>query len=82
MDVVGTPNEEFLSKIQSDEARNYIRNLPKTPRKDFKKLFPNASPAAIDLLEQTLNLDPDHRLEIVLSVHLFVFFLPNRCDAT
>ncbi|VDM43373.1 unnamed protein product [Toxocara canis] len=61
MDVVGTPNEEFLSKIQSDEARNYIRNLPKTPRKDFKKLFPNASPAAIDLLEQTLNLDPDHR---------------------
>lgn len=61
MNVVGTPNEEFLSKIQSDEARNYIRNLPKTPRKDFKKLFPNASPAAIDLLEKTLNLDPDYR---------------------
>lgn len=61
MNVVGTPNEEFLSKIQSDEARNYIRNLPKTPRKDFKKLFPSASSDAIDLLERTLNLDPDYR---------------------
>ncbi|KAK6111213.1 Mitogen-activated protein kinase pmk-1 [Brugia pahangi] len=61
MNVVGTPNEEFLSKIQSDEARNYIRNLPKTPRKDFKRLFPSASPDAIDLLERTLNLDPDYR---------------------
>lgn len=61
MNVVGTPNEEFLLKIQSDEARNYIRNLPKTPRKDFKKLFPSASPDAIDLLERTLNLDPDYR---------------------
>ena len=27
MGVVGTPNEEFMAKIQSDEARNYIRYL-------------------------------------------------------
>ncbi|PIO62159.1 hypothetical protein TELCIR_16299 [Teladorsagia circumcincta] len=25
MNIVGTPNEEFLAKIQSEEARNYIR---------------------------------------------------------
>uniref|UniRef100_A0A0N5AQZ7 mitogen-activated protein kinase n=1 Tax=Syphacia muris TaxID=451379 RepID=A0A0N5AQZ7_9BILA len=61
MNVVGTPDEEFLSKIQSDEARSYIRNLPKTPRKDFRKLFPSASPEAVDLLEKTLSLDPDQR---------------------
>ncbi|CAD6192868.1 unnamed protein product [Caenorhabditis auriculariae] len=61
MSVVGTPDEEFLSKISSEEARNYIRNLPKMPRRDFKKLFSQASPAAIDLLEKMLNLDPDYR---------------------
>ncbi|XGW31474.1 hypothetical protein V3C99_009995 [Haemonchus contortus] len=61
MNIVGTPDEEFLAKIQSEEARNYIRNLPKMPRKDFKKLFATASPAAIDLLEKMLQLDPDYR---------------------
>ncbi|VDD96803.1 unnamed protein product [Enterobius vermicularis] len=61
MNVVGTPDEEFLSKIQSDDARSYIRNLPKMPRKDFRKLFPSASPEAVDLLERTLSLDPDQR---------------------
>ncbi|PAV83701.1 hypothetical protein WR25_26620 [Diploscapter pachys] len=61
MNIVGTPNNEFLSKIQSEEARNYIRNLPQMPRRDFRRLFVNASPAAIDLLEKMLQLDPDYR---------------------
>ncbi|RCN38264.1 kinase domain protein [Ancylostoma caninum] len=61
MNVVGTPNEEFLAKIQSEEARNYIRNLPKMPRKDFRRLFSTASAAAVDLLEKMLQLDPDYR---------------------
>ncbi|GMT26003.1 hypothetical protein PFISCL1PPCAC_17300, partial [Pristionchus fissidentatus] len=61
MEVVGTPDESFLAKIQSEEARNYIRNLPQMPRKSFPSLFRNASVAAIDLLEKMLHLDPDMR---------------------
>ncbi|CAJ0570095.1 unnamed protein product, partial [Mesorhabditis spiculigera] len=61
MSIVGTPSEEFLAKIQSEEARNYIRNLPRMPRKDFKQIFPSATPDAISLLEAMLNLDPDRR---------------------
>ncbi|KAK6016726.1 kinase domain protein, partial [Ostertagia ostertagi] len=63
MNIVGTPNEEFLAtKFKSEEARKRTcRNLPKMPRKDFKKLFATASPAAIDLLEKMLQLDPDYR---------------------
>uniref|UniRef100_A0A8R1DP73 mitogen-activated protein kinase n=1 Tax=Caenorhabditis japonica TaxID=281687 RepID=A0A8R1DP73_CAEJA len=61
MSVVGTPDEEFLKKISSEEARNYIRNLPKMPRRDFKRLFAQATPQAIDLLEKMLHLDPDRR---------------------
>lgn len=65
MNIVGTPSEDFLLKVQSEEARNYIRNLPYMPRKDFRQLFPTASPSAIDLLERMLVLDPDHRISVV-----------------
>uniref|UniRef100_A0A914VC86 mitogen-activated protein kinase n=1 Tax=Plectus sambesii TaxID=2011161 RepID=A0A914VC86_9BILA len=61
MSLVGTPDDTLLAKIQSEEARNYIRNLPKMPRKDFKVFFSQASPEAVDLLEKTLSLDPDNR---------------------
>ncbi|CAJ0570091.1 unnamed protein product, partial [Mesorhabditis spiculigera] len=64
MGVVGTPNEEFLSKIQSEEARNYIKNLPRMPRQSFSVLFPNASPDAVNLLERMLVLDPDRRITV------------------
>jgi len=61
MNVVGTPDDELFDKIQSEDARNYIKNLTKQPGKDFAKFFANASPAAVDLLKRTLNLDPDKR---------------------
>ncbi|KAI1714600.1 protein kinase domain-containing protein [Ditylenchus destructor] len=61
MNVCGTPSEEFLSKISSEEARNYIRNMPRVHRKDFRQYFPEATTEAVDFLEKTLNLDPDYR---------------------
>lgn len=63
MNVCGTPSDEFLARISSEEARNYIRNVPPIPRKDFKSFFSSASPLAIDFLERTLNLDPVMRWE-------------------
>ncbi|KAI6181181.1 Mitogen-activated protein kinase [Aphelenchoides besseyi] len=64
MNVCGTPSEEFLARISSEEARNYIRNVPTMQRKDFKTYFANASPEAIDFLERTLNLDPELRISV------------------
>ena len=71
MNVVGTPNEEFLEKIQSEDARTYIRSLPRMPRKDFRHFFSNASPEAVNMLENMLNLDPDYRL----ASHSIFFYL-------
>uniref|UniRef100_A0A0N5BCS9 mitogen-activated protein kinase n=1 Tax=Strongyloides papillosus TaxID=174720 RepID=A0A0N5BCS9_STREA len=65
MSVVGTPSEEFLEKISSEEAKNYIRNMKKMPRKNFKELFSEANDYAVDFLEKVLNLDPDYRLTAV-----------------
>ncbi|VDP11437.1 unnamed protein product, partial [Soboliphyme baturini] len=38
MDVVGTPSDEVLQKMQSEEARCYIMSLPKHMKKDFSTL--------------------------------------------
>jgi len=58
----GTPTPETLSKITSDEARNYIKSLPKMEKKNFNEVFKGASPLAIDLLEKMLELDTDKRI--------------------
>uniref|UniRef100_UPI00398F3EB5 mitogen-activated protein kinase 12-like n=1 Tax=Pristiophorus japonicus TaxID=55135 RepID=UPI00398F3EB5 len=62
MKVTGTPGPDFIQKLESIEARQYIRTLPKIKKKDFTSLFPNASPLAVDLLEKMLVLDADKRL--------------------
>ncbi|XP_059078748.1 mitogen-activated protein kinase 14-like isoform X1 [Tigriopus californicus] len=58
----GTPNEETLGKITSDEARNYITSLHKMEKKNFHDYFRGANPLAIDLLEKMLELDADKRI--------------------
>uniref|UniRef100_A0A8C4SSH6 mitogen-activated protein kinase n=1 Tax=Erpetoichthys calabaricus TaxID=27687 RepID=A0A8C4SSH6_ERPCA len=62
MRVTGVPDTDFIQKLESPEAKNYIKSLPSFPRKDFTQLFPRASPAAVDLLEKMLVLDAEKRL--------------------
>jgi len=58
----GTPSEETLNKITSEEARNYIRSLPHMERKNFSEFFKGANPMAIDLLQKMLEVDADNRI--------------------
>lgn len=62
MEILGTPNDEFMKKISSESARNYIKSLKVMKRRDFKEVFRGASPLAIDLLEKMLELDADKRI--------------------
>ncbi|XP_021942325.1 mitogen-activated protein kinase 14B-like isoform X1 [Zootermopsis nevadensis] len=62
MEILGTPHEEFMQKISSESARNYIQSLPPLKKKDFKDVFKGANPLAIDLLEKMLELDADKRI--------------------
>jgi len=61
MQLLGTPSDAVLSKIRSEDARNYIKNLPKLPRQDCAEYFAMASPIAQDLLTRMLDFDPDKR---------------------
>lgn len=62
--ILGTPNEETLSRIGSPRAQEYVRNLPFMPKKPFPALFPNANPDALDLLDKMLAFDPSSRISV------------------
>eukprot|EP00058_Branchiostoma_floridae_P028122 XP_002613613.1 hypothetical protein BRAFLDRAFT_93656 [Branchiostoma floridae] len=62
MELVGTPDQEFLQKISSESARSYVESLPKQSKKDFRGYFCGANPDAVDLLDKMLILDTDKRL--------------------
>jgi p38 MAP kinase len=64
MKLTGTPDQQLLAKLTSDEARRFIDSLPACPKKDFKKVFEGHNPVAIDLLEKMLQLDPDQRIGV------------------
>ncbi|PYH74336.1 mitogen-activated serine/threonine-protein kinase SLT2 [Aspergillus vadensis CBS 113365] len=61
---LGTPNEETLSRIGSPRAQEYVRNLPFMPKIPFQRLFPNANPDALDLLDRMLAFDPTSRISV------------------
>lgn len=61
---LGTPNEETLSRIGSPRAQDYVRNLPFMPKLPFQRLFPNANPDALDLLDRMLAFDPSSRISV------------------
>lgn len=62
--ILGTPNEETLSRIGSPRAQEYVRNLPFMPKKPFPVLFPNANHDALDLLDKMLAFDPSSRISV------------------
>ncbi|KAG8042431.1 hypothetical protein G9C98_005065 [Cotesia typhae] len=46
MEVLGTPRDEFMLKISSESAKNYIQSLPPLKKKSFKEVFRGANPLA------------------------------------
>ncbi len=53
-----------LAYIHNDLALEVIHSIGYQPPRDFQKLFPGASPVAIDLLVQMLQFDPARRITV------------------
>lgn len=64
LQILGTPNEQTLSRIGSSRAQEYVRNLPFMPKRSFQVLFPSANPDALDLLDRMLAFDPSSRITV------------------
>lgn len=57
--VIGTPSPEDIGAI--GKANEYIKTLGEIKPKELKKLFPEADPAALDLLKEMLKFNPKQR---------------------
>nr|CAI5843391.1 unnamed protein product [Callosobruchus analis] len=80
MEILGTPNDEFMQKVTSESARNYIKSLPVIPKKDLHTYIVGANPLAIDLLSLMLELDSEKRItaeQALAHAYLAAYADPN-----
>ena len=61
IEVLGTPSEEDLACISNEQAVQFLRQLPVKPKRPWTEVFPQATPAALELLSQMLIFDPSKR---------------------
>ncbi|XP_058091949.1 mitogen-activated protein kinase homolog NTF3 [Magnolia sinica] len=64
INVLGSMAEADLLFIDNPKARKYIKSLPYSPGTPFGRLYPNANPLAIDLLQKMLVFDPSKRISV------------------
>ncbi|XP_070764139.1 mitogen-activated protein kinase 12 [Enoplosus armatus] len=73
MKVTGTPTQDFISKLESEDAKSYIKSLPKVEKKDLQKVFSTTNPQAVSVLERMLLLDPESRVTAAEALTLPYF---------
>eukprot|EP00658_Telonema_sp_P-2_P015050 TRINITY_DN15762_c0_g1_i1.p1 TRINITY_DN15762_c0_g1~~TRINITY_DN15762_c0_g1_i1.p1 ORF type:complete len:147 (-),score=28.20 TRINITY_DN15762_c0_g1_i1:133-573(-) len=56
LDVLGTPTQAQICKVQDRQARQMLEKLRPRPPVDFEKLFPSADSQALDLVRKMLSL--------------------------
>uniref|UniRef100_A0A8D3C8R7 mitogen-activated protein kinase n=1 Tax=Scophthalmus maximus TaxID=52904 RepID=A0A8D3C8R7_SCOMX len=61
MKITGKPTPEFTSKLISEDAKSYIKSLPKLEKKDLHTVFSTTNPQAVSVLERMFLLDPESR---------------------
>ncbi|PSR90004.1 Mitogen-activated protein kinase [Actinidia chinensis var. chinensis] len=63
-ELLGSPEDSDLGFLRSENARKYVKQLPRVPKQPFSHKFPDVSPIAIDLAERMLVFDPSKRITV------------------
>lgn len=67
-ELLGTPPEEVISTIMSENTLRFVRSLPRRPRVPLATKFAGCEPEVIDLLEKMLIFDPRARITAAESL--------------
>ncbi|KAK4717845.1 hypothetical protein R3W88_016183 [Solanum pinnatisectum] len=79
--LLGTPTESDLSFLRNEDAKRYVRQLPRHPRQQLAKVFPHVNPLAIDLVDKMLTLDPTRRITVEEALaHPYLTKLHDAAD--
>ncbi|CDI78657.1 CMGC kinase, MAPK family, putative [Eimeria praecox] len=62
--VLGTPTEEEIEALESNEAKQYIRTFPPKEAHDLAERFSASSPEALNLLKRMLVFNPKRRISV------------------
>ncbi|XMA16556.1 hypothetical protein WAI453_009347 [Rhynchosporium graminicola] len=62
-ELLGTPPDDVIHTIASENTLRFVQSLPKRERQPLKDKFRMADPLAIDLLEDMLVFDPRKRVK-------------------
>jgi len=68
MKSLGTPSPEDLACIMNEKARAYIQSLPATAPESFARRYPQANPAALNLMSQLLTFNPTRRPNVDIAL--------------
>ncbi|TKY67275.1 Mitogen-activated protein kinase 3 [Spatholobus suberectus] len=71
-ELLGTPTDADLGLVKNEDARRYIRQLPQYPRQPLAQVFPHVHPAAIDLVDKMLTVDPTKRITGTFPIPFFL----------
>ncbi|KAG9449741.1 hypothetical protein H6P81_009706 [Aristolochia fimbriata] len=78
--ILGSMPESDLEFIDNPKARKYIKGLPYSSGTPFVRLYPNANPLALDLLQKMLVFDPSKRIsvtEALMHPYMSPLYDPN-----
>eukprot|EP01120_Amphizonella_sp_Union-15-10_P015631 TRINITY_DN8079_c0_g1_i1.p1 TRINITY_DN8079_c0_g1~~TRINITY_DN8079_c0_g1_i1.p1 ORF type:complete len:377 (-),score=44.90 TRINITY_DN8079_c0_g1_i1:105-1235(-) len=64
IDTIGSPTQDELEKIPDSRYKEFLKSLPRKPKCNFRDLFLNADPLALDLLEKVFVWDPEKRITV------------------
>ncbi|XP_072523659.1 mitogen-activated protein kinase 7 isoform X2 [Salminus brasiliensis] len=64
LSVLGTPPESIVGAIGAERVRSFVQSLPQRAPVPLSRLYPQAEPAALDLLAAMLRFDPRERISV------------------
>lgn len=62
-ELLGTPPDDVIDTICSENTLRFVKSLPKRDRMPFKNKLQTTDPEALDLLERMLVFDPKKRID-------------------